>query len=192
MQRRDGVRAIERAMVEIARDLDRRDLGRHVGRRLGRPVDSAHILVIDAVDEGSESGEPPTVGTVARLLGVHPSRASRTVQSAIRAGLVVRTASQADGRRSCLELTAGGSEIAKAIRGARARYFAARMKSWSRSDRREFAKLFVRFSEARQSGNGETLAADPESLVAKDAAAAAASARSHAPGSRSKTRARKS
>ena len=158
MQRKEGVRAIEHAMVEIARSLVRRDLGRQVERRLGRAVDGAHILVVDAIDENSANGEPPSVGSVARFLDVHPSRASRMVKSAIRAGLAVRVASQSDARRSCLELSPKGRDIAKAIRGSRAKYFAARMKGWPRSDRKTFARLLVQFAESdsRRVESGET------------------------------------
>jgi DNA-binding MarR family transcriptional regulator len=148
MQRRDGIRAIERAMFEIARSLGRRDLGRQIERRLGKLVDGSHLLVVDAIDEGTEQGEPPTVGKVAKFLDVHPSRASRMVKGAIRAGLAVRVASQGDGRKSCLELSPRGREIVRAIRGARARYFAARMKGWPRVDRREFGRLLVQFAES--------------------------------------------
>jgi DNA-binding MarR family transcriptional regulator len=148
MQRRDGIRAVERAMFEIARSLGRRDLARHVERRLGKPVDASHLLVVDAIDDGTENGDLPTVGKIAKFLDVHPSRASRMVKSAVRAGLVLRVASQGDGRKSCLELSARGREIAKAIRGARARYFASRMKGWPRGDRREFGRMLVLFAKS--------------------------------------------
>lgn len=168
MQRNSGVRAIERAMVEIARDLGRRDLGRQVERRLGRQVDGAHLLVVDAIEEGSQNGEPPTVGRVARLLGVHPSRASRTVNSAIRAGLAQRIAAQGDGRKSCLELTAKGRELARAIHRARARYFAQRMKGWPRSDRLEFGRLLVLFGEkAVHDASGDGDGVQPEGAAAE-------------------------
>ena len=135
-------------MFEIARSLGRRDLGRQVERRLGKPIDASHLLVVDAIDEGTEHGEAPTVGRVAKFLDVHPSRASRMVKAAIRAGFAVRVASQGDGRKSCLELSPRGREIVKAIRSARARYFATRMKGWPRADRREFARLLVLFAES--------------------------------------------
>ena len=155
MQRSDGVRAIERAMVEIARALGRRDLGRQIERRRGTPVDTSDLLVVDAIDEASENGEPPTVGKIARFLDVHPSRASRMVKHAIRAGLAVRVASQGDGRKSCLELSQRGREIAKDVRRARARYFASRMKGWSRVDRRNFARLLVLFAQSDHARHGE-------------------------------------
>lgn len=135
-------------MFEIARNLGRRDLGRQVERRLGKAVDASHLLVVDAIDEGTEHGEPPTVGKVARFLDVHPSRASRMVKSAIRAGLAVRAASQSDGRKSCLELSERGREVVNALRGARGRYFASRVRDWPRADRRNFARLLVLFAES--------------------------------------------
>jgi DNA-binding MarR family transcriptional regulator len=166
MQRRDGIRAIERAMFEIGRSLGRRDLGRQVERRLGKPVDGSHLLVVDAIDEGTEHGEPPTVGRIAKFLDVHPSRASRMVKSAIRAGLALRVASQGDGRKSCLELSLRGREIVKAIRGARARYFASRMKGWPRGDRREFGRLLVLFAESEHARRHER--ADNDNLAAPE------------------------
>ena len=158
MQRKEGVRAIEHAMVLIARNLGRRDLGRQVERRIGHAVDAAHLLVVDAIDEGTADGEAPSVGHIAKFLDVHPSRASRMVKSAIRAGLAQRIVSQADARRSCLELSAKGREIAKAIRSARARYFALRMKGWVRADRHAFARLLVQFaqSDARKGEAGQS------------------------------------
>jgi DNA-binding MarR family transcriptional regulator len=192
MQRKDAIRAIERAMVEIARSLGRRDLGRQVERRLGRPTDSSHLLVVDAIDEASENGETPTVGKVAMVLDVHPSRASRMVKSAVRAGLALRVASQSDGRISCLELSAQGRKIAHAVHGARARYFALRMKGWPRGDRREFARLLVLFAQSEQgrrhepAGNDNSTSAEsgPESSLAGSPRPAAGKHRTAASGRR--------
>jgi DNA-binding MarR family transcriptional regulator len=167
MRRKDGVRAVERAMAEIARSLGRRDLARTIERRFGDVLAGSLAQVVDAIDEGSENGEPPTVGKVARFLDVHPSRASRMVKSAIRAGLAQRVASQADGRKSCLELSPRGREIARAIRGLRARYFALRMKKWSRADRRTFAKLLTLFAESDRAHRGDHTTADNDNIVLK-------------------------
>ncbi|HWE05131.1 MAG TPA: MarR family transcriptional regulator [Rhizomicrobium sp.] len=156
MQRKDGVRAIERAVVQIAHNLGRRDLGRQVARKLGKTVDLSHLLVVDAIDDQSaENGVPPTIGDIARYLDVHHSRASRMVKGAIRATLATRLASQADGRKSCVELSDRGREIAAAIRDARARYFAVRMKDWPNADRREFARLLIQFARSDHLRRGD-------------------------------------
>jgi DNA-binding MarR family transcriptional regulator len=179
MQRRDGIRAIERAMFEIARSLGRRDVGRQVERRLGKPVDGSHLLVVDAIDEGTEHGEPPTVGKIAKILDVHPSRASRMVKSAIWAGLAIRVASQGDGRKSCLELSARGRQVVRAIRGARARYFASRMKGWPRGDRREFGRLLVLFAQSdhrRDRADNDNLVPSPGDGAETDLPASAGTA----------------
>lgn len=162
MQRRDGVRAIERAMVQIARSLDRRDLGRQVERRLGRAIDSSHLLVVDAIDEGSDKGEAPTIKDVAKWLDVHHSRASRMVKAAIRAELAVRVASQSDARKSCLQLSATGQNIAAAIREARTAYFMRRMKEWSKADCRQFSRLLTLFAETLDDSHGENVLAGPD------------------------------
>jgi DNA-binding MarR family transcriptional regulator len=155
MQRKYGVRAIECAMAQIARNLGRRDLGLYVERRLGSTVDGAHILVVDAIDACGEATDLPTIGDVAKYLDVHPSRASRMVKSAIRGGIIMRQASQVDGRKSCLELSARGHEIAVAIRGARARYFARRMKGWTTADRQAFATLLIQFAQSDEAWRSE-------------------------------------
>jgi hypothetical protein len=77
------------------------------------------------------------------------------VKNTIRAGLAVRVAAQADGRKSCMELSPRGREIVKAVRGARARYFASRMKGWPRADRRDFARLLVLFAQSGQTRRHE-------------------------------------
>lgn len=170
MRQKDGVRAVERAMVEIARSLGRRDLARQIERRFEDAAAGTLAQVVDAIDEGSENGEPPTVGKVARFLDVHPSRASRMVKSAIRAGFAKRTASQGDGRKSCLELTPRGRDIARAIHSARAKYFALRMKDWPRADRRTFARLLTHFAEADRAHRGEQVAAGNDNITAESPA----------------------
>ena len=147
MREESTIRAIERAMIRINRSMGRRDLGRQVERGLGTRLDLSLLLVIGAVDELTESESAPTIKDIARYLDVHHSRASRLVKDTIRAGYIVRLASQDDARKSCVGLSAGGLEIAAAIHAARAKFFAARLHGWSKTDRRKLASLLVRFAE---------------------------------------------
>jgi len=115
-------------------------------RELG-PLNLAHIFVADALDELCEhSDDPPTVGTVAVRLNVDPSRASRMVAGAIRAGLATRIASQVDGRRAHLALTDDGRRALAAVRRFRIVFFSELMADWSDHDCAEFAKLLIKFT----------------------------------------------
>jgi DNA-binding MarR family transcriptional regulator len=141
--------AIERAMVRIRRSQTRRTLGRLATRELGQAVDPAQLDVVFAVDEGPDQpGQEVTVGLVAERLGIDPSRASRVVAAAIRAGHVRRVASQADGRRIRLELTEAGREVARAAHRSRQALYDRLMQGWPERDRRELARLLTRFTDA--------------------------------------------
>src|SRR5437667_9576445 len=91
-----ALEAIERAMVRIRRSVTRRELGRSMAG-VAATTDLPQFFAVDAVDEASESADQPvTVGTVAERLGVDPSRASRLIARAGRAGHRRRLASQSD------------------------------------------------------------------------------------------------
>jgi DNA-binding MarR family transcriptional regulator len=115
-------------------------------RDLGHPVDLAQLDAVFAVDEGPDQpGQEVTVGLVADRLGIDPSRASRLVATAIRAGQLRRVASQADGRRIRLELTDAGREITQAAHHSRQALYDRLMRDWSQPDRQQFARLLTRF-----------------------------------------------
>jgi DNA-binding MarR family transcriptional regulator len=146
--RRDALSQIERAMVRIRRSQTRRTIGRLMERQLGTRFNMAHSLVVDALDETREvPGNEPSVGMVAEHLGVDPSRGSRMVADAVRGGYVRRVASQADGRRMCLELTGAGRKLLKTTSSFRRRVFSKVMASWSESECAEFARLLTKFTE---------------------------------------------
>ncbi|MEW5928535.1 MAG: MarR family winged helix-turn-helix transcriptional regulator [Gemmatimonadota bacterium] len=141
--------AVERAMVRLRRSMTRHTIGRRMASELEVPFDMALIGVVDAVDQGpDESGAEVTVGAVGERLGIDPSRASRVVSAAIEGGYVRRLASQADGRRSVLELTDAGRELVAAARRTRRRFFDEAMRGWPEEDRRTFARLLGRFVDA--------------------------------------------
>jgi DNA-binding MarR family transcriptional regulator len=153
MRRRNARRAailrIDRAMVRIRRSQTRRTIGRLMERELDTRFNMAHSFVVDALDEALTSlGEEPSVGTVAEYLGVDPSRASRMVADALRAGYVRRVASQADGRRMSLELTDAGRKLLRRASRFRRRLFSKEMASWPDRDCVEFARLLTKFTQA--------------------------------------------
>jgi DNA-binding MarR family transcriptional regulator len=142
-------------MVRIRRSQTRRTLGRLATRDLGHPVDLAQLDAVFAVDEGPDQpGQEVTVGLVADRLGIDPSRASRLVATAIRAGQLRRVASQADGRRIHLELTDAGREITQAAHHSRQALYDRLMRDWSERDRQQFARLLTRFTDALTNASG--------------------------------------
>lgn len=145
-----AVVTVERAMVHLRQNQARRSLARALERELGQPIAPVRCAVIDAFEEVARgAGQATSVGDIAECLGVDPSRASRMVAAAIRAGDVVRVASQADGRRIGLALTEQGRSLAGVTHTVRRQAFADRMRDWTTSERREFARLLERFTQQR-------------------------------------------
>jgi DNA-binding MarR family transcriptional regulator len=161
------IKTIERSITKIARNMGRWNLGRSLERRLGGLIDFSHVAVVGSLSELSETGTSATVGQLARRMDVDPSRASRMVAKAIRAGYAKRMASQEDGRRTCVALTKKGEEFETAIKDLRSRYFTSHLKGWSEKDRETFARLLTRFlREGRQQSDAD----DPSEMIAAEAA----------------------
>ncbi|RFU85555.1 MarR family transcriptional regulator [Streptomyces triticagri] len=133
-------------MIRIRRRQSRRSLARPVVEGLTEPVDLNTLAVVDVVDEGAgEGGRDVTVGFVADRLAIDPSRASRIVADAVKSGFVRRVASQEDGRRSCLELTATGERAVAAAHRTRQEFYATVIEDWDTQEQREFARLLTKF-----------------------------------------------
>ncbi len=139
-------------MIRLRRSVSRRSLGRRAAEevfaQVGAELSLSELAVVDAVEEGAPApGHEVTVGLVAERLDLDPSRASRLVSAAIKAGLILRVASQADGRQVHLELTARGLQVVDAMHTARQGAFNEVMSDWSDHDRGEFARLLTKFTQ---------------------------------------------
>jgi DNA-binding MarR family transcriptional regulator len=138
-----SVAAVGRALDILRRRLTPRGM-RGVSERHHCTPGTDAIPLLYAI---SSDDREVTVGGVADAMCIDPSRASRMVAAAIEAGHVRRLASQADGRRSVLELTdAGRSMLTEAERFWLGHYTRV-MADWTDGERREFARLFTKFSE---------------------------------------------
>ncbi|GAB4584068.1 MarR family winged helix-turn-helix transcriptional regulator [Nocardia sp. IFM 10818] len=122
--------------------------------------DLSRTLVLNLVLEHSQDNEV-TVGMVAELLGVDPSVASRMVSDNIKAGYLVRAASQQDGRRTVLELSDAGRELMARFRKHQRDAYDYITADWSEHDRLELARLLLRYVDS--------LAGLKERGLAKDA-----------------------
>jgi DNA-binding MarR family transcriptional regulator len=152
--------------MQIVRNMGRRRLGRSTERRLDGLVDFSHVAVIDAIADCAAAEAIATVGQVGKRIGVDPSRASRMVAKAIRAGYAKRTVSQEDGRRSCVILTKKGDEFRIAIEELRSRYFATHLKALSQAECETFAALLAKFLQAGHGHQSVENDADSQVLMA--------------------------
>jgi DNA-binding MarR family transcriptional regulator len=139
---------VEQAMVAIRRRQSRRSLAHRAERKQGLAVSIAVTEVLDVVEDNSDSGEQTTVTGLGRRLGIDQPRASKLAGQAIAAGVLRRVADQRDGRRSLLELTAGGRAYLERVHEYRRSQFAAAMSGWTDDDRETFADLLTRFITA--------------------------------------------
>ncbi|MBB5914464.1 DNA-binding MarR family transcriptional regulator [Nocardia transvalensis] len=131
----DDVELVERAMVAIRRRQNRRTLA---------PSDEPSGQSFDVLD-AVESMADATVSAVAAALGLDQPRVSRLISAAVDAGLIERVADQHDGRRSRLALTRTGREVVRTAHRRRTEVFAEAMRTWSATERTEFASLLTRF-----------------------------------------------
>ncbi|MDP9842441.1 MarR family winged helix-turn-helix transcriptional regulator [Streptosporangium lutulentum] len=108
--------------------------------------DLSRTLVLNIVLEHTQdSGKEITVGAVAEFLAVDPSVASRMVTDNIKAGYLIRAASQQDGRRTVLQLSPEGAELMARFRRHQRSAFEYITADWSDHDRLEFARLMLKY-----------------------------------------------
>lgn len=87
-----------------------------------------------------------TVGRLAAEMGVAQPVASRTVAACVADGLLRRAASQADGRRTVLELTEHGEAERTRFATDQRAAFEDITAAWSPEERIQFARLLVRYT----------------------------------------------
>ena len=117
-----------------------------------------HVLVLEAIDASLAKGSA-AIGDVAVELGLDRSNASRMLAAAVAAGLVSKTASPADGRRTELRATATGRELLASARAWQRETFTELVADWPAQDARQFAGYLLRlaaqpFDHPRQGAGG--------------------------------------
>jgi DNA-binding MarR family transcriptional regulator len=145
-RRGEDLQALDEALVRLRRLWTASRA--HVLDDLGQRVEMSSVLVVEACARAQEAGAQASVGEVAAFLDVEPSTASRLVDRAARTGLVTRTASSDDGRRSALVLTDTGHALrAKAVAGRRG-WLDDVVQDWSEPELRSFSVALGRFADA--------------------------------------------
>ncbi|MER7770621.1 MarR family winged helix-turn-helix transcriptional regulator [Kitasatospora sp. NPDC096140] len=111
--------------------------------------DLSRTLVLNLVLEHTRDSEKEiTVGALAGLLGVDPSVASRMVTDNIKAGYLLRAASQHDGRRTVLHLSPAGTALMARFRRHQRSAFEYITADWAEHDRLEFARLMLKYVDS--------------------------------------------
>lgn len=180
---------IDAATVEAVVSLDallqtwrRRAMRRELGHRalldLQIGIDLAQLDVLFAieapVDEFGEMAAGETmVASVAERLAIDPSRASRVVSEMVEAGYARRAVSQADARRTIIELTPAGDAVVKAVRAYKFLIMGDFLGSWSHDELQAFVPMLRRFGRwPEHTGPGAEKFADDIAALAGGIAAA--------------------
>ncbi|MEV0281229.1 MarR family winged helix-turn-helix transcriptional regulator [Streptomyces sp. NPDC050610] len=104
--------------------------------------DLSRNLVLNVI---ADAADEMTVGGLAAEMGVVQPVASRTVAACIADGLLRRVASQADGRRTVLELTKPGEAERHRFAAEQRAAFEEITAAWTQEERVQFARLLVRY-----------------------------------------------
>lgn len=140
------------AIIQLwRRRVFKRELGHRALAELGLPIDLAQLDVLMAVrapanEFGAEDQEETMVSTVAQRLNIDPSRASRMTSEMITRGFLQRAVSQADARRTVLELTPEGTRIVEAVRTYKFLVLGTYLQDWTTEEIATFIPLLERFS----------------------------------------------
>ncbi|SEP71948.1 DNA-binding transcriptional regulator, MarR family [Devosia sp. YR412] len=147
------------AVVEIDALLQnwrRRALKRELGHRalidLKIGIDLAQLDVLFAieapVDEfGETAGGETMVASVAERLAIDPSRASRVVSEMVEAGYARRSVSQADARRTIIELTETGRTVVEAVRAYKFLIMGDFLSNWTAAELAAFTPMLRKFGQ---------------------------------------------
>ncbi|MFE0186665.1 MarR family winged helix-turn-helix transcriptional regulator [Streptomyces sp. NPDC058989] len=134
------------SLLEVEDPISQKDLSRTLVLRVVLEAEQ------DAT-EGESDGQPDageiTVGAVAQHLGVDPSVASRMVSDCISAGYLVRAASQRDGRRTVLHLSAEGRELMARFARHQRSAFESITADWTEQERLDFARLMLKYVDSQ-------------------------------------------
>ncbi|OHV76013.1 MarR family winged helix-turn-helix transcriptional regulator [Rhizobium sp. LCM 4573] len=123
----------------------RRIIGRMAIANVVPGLDVSHLDVLDVMKRIDKAGGEATVGAIAEAMRIDPSRGSRMVAELVTRGVVRRTASQADGRRSLIERTELGERLISEVRAVKQSLLMDVLEDWPAEDVAAFSVLFEKF-----------------------------------------------
>ncbi len=135
---------IGQAMSRMRLMIGRRIIGRMAMKRAAPTLELSHLDVIEAVRRISETGEV-TVGAVADMMHVDPSRSSRLISELVQGEFLVRSVSQADARRAVVELTEKARAYFREAQSVKRDIIESIVADWSPEDIAHFGRLYLKF-----------------------------------------------
>jgi DNA-binding MarR family transcriptional regulator len=151
--------AFDAVLQRWRRRVTKRELGQRALTELCLPIDLAQLDVMMAIwapahEFSCDPAEETMVSTIAARLGIDPSRASRVVADLIGLGYAIRAVSQADARRTIVELTEAGLAIVEAVRRYKFLVLGNFLSGWSEDELAAFLPLLDRFSSWTEAPDG--------------------------------------
>ena len=148
----ENLLAIDIEHFQFVRRVMRGVIPQALMEEIGAGLDAGQFEVLSALIRirngfGRDKAEEPTVGLLAEELCIDPSRASRVASDLVERGMVLRGASQTDGRKSILILTEQAEQVLRAFMIAKWKRKIQIFEGWSDDDIACFARLFTRYSE---------------------------------------------
>lgn len=141
-----GLEDIEQAMSRLRLMIGRRIIGRMALRDVAPDLEISHLDVIEAVNRIGCKGEA-TVGAIAEMMRIDPSRGSRLVSELVQRGFLRRSVSQEDARRTIVELTDLAREHFRKAAKVKRAVIRNIVADWSPEDIERFGVLYSRFVE---------------------------------------------
>lgn len=138
-----AVMDVDALLQQWRRRASKREIGHRALHDLKVGIDLAQFDVLAVIDPAL--GET-MVASVAERLGIDPSRASRLVSEMVELGFVRRAVSQADGRRTIIELTDRGRTVVDAVRAYKFLIMGDFLSDWDSAELETFVPLLKRFS----------------------------------------------
>src|SRR5690554_3754925 len=146
----DVVLTVDAVLQKWRRRAMRRELGHKALIDLKAGIDLAQLDVLIAIEgpepEFGETEGEAMIATVAERLGIDPSRASRVVSEMVERGFARRAVSQADARRTIIELTESGRALVQAVQAYKFLVMGDFFSGWSAEDLDVFLPLLQRFA----------------------------------------------
>ena len=140
----NSVSRIGQSMARMRLMTGRRVIGRLVIRTIAPDLELSHLDVLTAVGR-AEGADEVTVGTIADMLRIDPSRASRIVADMVSRNVLRRKASRADARRIVVVMTPAGRRLLSEARAIKLKTVTEIVAGWPEKDVETFAVLFEKF-----------------------------------------------